>query len=181
MAEGGWLGIAMPDELGGSGLGLTEAAIMMQAVARSGAGFSGGAAIHLNIFGPMPIVKFGTSEQKQEFLPKIIAGEHKMCFGVTEPNSGLDTTSLKTQGRAHQLRLRHQRPQDLDDRRPARRQDPDHRPHHAEGRGRQALQGLSLFYMDMKGVDAKPIPKMGRKAVESNSCSSTTSRSRTRP
>jgi acyl-CoA dehydrogenase len=85
MAEGGWLGIAMPEEVGGSGLGLMEAAIMMQTVARSGAGFTGCSSIHLNIFGAKPIEKFGTSEQKQEFLPKIISGQQKMCFGVTEP------------------------------------------------------------------------------------------------
>ena len=73
MAEGGWLGIAMPEEVGGSGLGLKEASIMMQTVARSGAGFTGCSSIHLNIFGAKPIEKFGTSEQKQEFLPKIIS------------------------------------------------------------------------------------------------------------
>ncbi|CAN5393086.1 hypothetical protein BH09PSE2_BH09PSE2_14800 [soil metagenome] len=96
MAEGGWLGVAMPESVGGAGLGLTEASIVMQAVAQSGAGFSGASAIHLNIFGPMPIVKFGTDEQKAKFLPRIIEGDDKMCFAVTEPNSGLDTSSLET-------------------------------------------------------------------------------------
>ena len=97
MAEAGWLGAAMPVELGGSGLGVTEAAIAMQAVAESGAGFSGASALHLNIFGPMPLVKFGTAEQKQKLIPRLIAGQDKMCFGVTEPDAGLDTTSLTTQ------------------------------------------------------------------------------------
>jgi len=96
MAEGGWLGVAMPEAYGGVGLGLTEAAIVMQTVTRSGAGYSGASAIHLNIFGPKPLEKFGTEEQKQENLPKIISGEEKMCFAVTEPNSGLDTSSLET-------------------------------------------------------------------------------------
>ena len=96
MAAGGWLGVAFPEEYGGAGLGLTEAAIVMQAVTRSGAGFSGASAIHLNIFGPKPLEKFGTTEQKQENLPRIISGEEKMCFAVTEPNSGLDTSSLET-------------------------------------------------------------------------------------
>ena len=96
MAKGGWLGIAFPEEYGGAGLGLTEAALMMQTVTRSGAGYSGASAIHLNIFGPKPLEKFGTPEQKQENLPKIISGEEKMCFAVTEPNSGLDTSSLET-------------------------------------------------------------------------------------
>ncbi|MGZ3376570.1 MAG: acyl-CoA dehydrogenase family protein, partial [Phenylobacterium sp.] len=94
MAQAGWLGAAMPVELGGSGLGVTEAAIAMQAVAESGAGFSGASALHLNIFGPMPLVKFGTAKQKQKLIPRLISGEDKMCFGVTEPDAGLDTTSL---------------------------------------------------------------------------------------
>jgi acyl-CoA dehydrogenase len=168
MADGGWLGIAMPEEVGGSGLGLMEASIMMQAVARSGAGFTGCSSIHLNIFGAKPIEKFGTAEQKQEFLPKIIAGKQKMCFGVTEPNSGLDTSSLQTKAertnsgyvingrkiwttgaqRADKILLiARTTPQD---------------------KVAKPYMGLSLFYMDMKGVDAKPIPKMGRKAVECN-------------
>lgn len=96
IAEGGWLGVAMPENVGGAGLGLTEAAVMMQSVAQSGAGFSGASAIHLNIFGPMPLVKFGSDEQRNRLLPRIISGEDKMCFAVTEPNSGLDTSSLET-------------------------------------------------------------------------------------
>src|SRR5215475_4723041 len=87
IAAGGWLGVAMPEDVGGAGLGLTEAALMMQTVAQSGAGFSGASAIHLNIFGLMPVVKFGTKEQQHRMLPPIISGEHKACFGVTEPNS----------------------------------------------------------------------------------------------
>ena len=96
MAEAGWLGIAMPPDYGGSGLGITEAAVMMQAVAESGAGFSGASAIHMNIFGLHPVVVFGTDEQKRRFLPPLIAGAEKTCFAVTEPDAGLDTTRLKT-------------------------------------------------------------------------------------
>src|SRR5467141_1996448 len=96
MAEAGWLGIAMPEAYGGSGLGISEAAILMQAVAESGAGFSGASAIHMNIFGLHPVVVFGNDEQKQRFLPPLIAGREKTCFAVTEPDVGLDTTRLKT-------------------------------------------------------------------------------------
>src|SRR5215813_280885 len=96
MAEAGWLGIAMPEAFGGSGLGISEAAIVMQAVAESGAGFSGASAIHMNIFGLHPVVVFGTDEQKQRFLLPLIAGKEKACFAVTEPDVGLDTTHLKT-------------------------------------------------------------------------------------
>src|SRR6266487_5580345 len=96
MAEAGWLGIAMPEAYGGSGLGITEAALVMQAVAQSGAGFSGASAVHMNIFGLHPVVVFGTDEQKRRFLPPLIAGKEKACFAVTEPDVGLDTTRLKT-------------------------------------------------------------------------------------
>src|SRR5213595_3663393 len=96
MAEAGWLGVAMPEAYGGSGLGITEAALVMQAVAQSGAGFSGASAVHMNIFGLHPVVVFGTDEQKRRFLPPLIAGKEKACFAVTEPDVGLDTTHLKT-------------------------------------------------------------------------------------
>ncbi|WP_269716753.1 acyl-CoA dehydrogenase family protein [Caulobacter sp. NIBR2454] len=168
IAEGGWLGVAMPESVGGAGLGLTEAAIMMQTVAQSGAGFSGASAIHLNIFGPMPIVKFGTQAQRDRHLPRLISGEDKMCFAVTEPNSGLDTSSLETRAertndgyvlngrkiwttgaqRANKiLIIARTTPKD---------------------QVAKPTQGLSLFYTDREKIEAKPIPKMGRKAVECN-------------
>src|ERR1051326_7485100 len=96
MAEGGWLGVAMPEAYGGAGLGITEAAIVLQAVAQSGAGFSGASAVHMNIFGLHPVVVFGSDEQKRRFLAPLIAGKEKACFAVTEPDVGLDTTRLKT-------------------------------------------------------------------------------------
>jgi acyl-CoA dehydrogenase len=96
MAEGNWLGIAMPEAYGGAGLGITEAAILMQAVAESGACMSGASAIHLNIFGLNPVVVFGTEAQKQRMLPPVVAGRDKACFGVTEPNAGLNTTQITT-------------------------------------------------------------------------------------
>jgi acyl-CoA dehydrogenase len=92
-AEAGWLGIAMPEAYGGSGLGISEAAVMMQAVAESGAAFSGASALHMNIFGLNPVVVFGSEEQKRRFLPPLIKGDEKACFAVTEPNAGLDTTT----------------------------------------------------------------------------------------
>ena len=94
-AKDGWLGIAMPQAYGGSGLGITEAAVMMQAIAESGAGFSGASAVHMNIFGLNPVVVFGTEEQKQRMLPPLIQGRHRACFAVTEPNTGLNTKKIK--------------------------------------------------------------------------------------
>ena len=89
LARDGWLGIAMPQEHGGAGLGITEAALMMQTVAASGAGMSGASAVHMNIFSLNPVVVFGTDEQKKRWLPPLIDGRDKACFGVTEPDSGL--------------------------------------------------------------------------------------------
>ncbi|MBE7202149.1 MAG: acyl-CoA dehydrogenase family protein, partial [Parafilimonas terrae] len=96
LARDGWLGICIPEAYGGSGLGITEAAIMMGAIAESGAGMSGASAVHMNIFGLNPVVVFGTEEQKRRMLPPLIAGDDKACFAVTEPDTGLDTTRLKT-------------------------------------------------------------------------------------
>src|SRR5712691_3221948 len=95
-ADGGWLGIAIPQAYGGSGLGVTEAALMMQTIAESGAGLSGASALHMNIFGLNPVVKFGSDEQKKRMLPPMLAGDDKACFAVTEPDAGLDTLNLKT-------------------------------------------------------------------------------------
>lgn len=96
MAAGGWLGITMPVELGGSGLGVTEAAIMMHAATSSNGGYSAATAIHVNLFGPHAIVVHGTAEQKQRILVPLMKGEAKVCFGITEPDAGLDTTNITT-------------------------------------------------------------------------------------
>ena len=96
LAAGGWLSIAMPEEYGGSNLGIAEGCVMMEAIAESGAGLSGASAVHINIFGPHPVVKHGTKEQKDRFLPPLIAGKEKACFGVTEPNAGLNTSAITT-------------------------------------------------------------------------------------
>jgi acyl-CoA dehydrogenase len=170
MAEAGWLGVAMPTELGGSGLGLTEAAIVMQAVAESGAGFSGASAMHLNIFGLMPVVKFGTDEQRKKAIPRIIAGQDKTCFAVTEPDAGLDTTSLKTKAvRTNDGYVISGRKMWTTNAQRATkmliiaRTTP-------KAEVKRATEGLSLFYTDFdrSRITATPIPKMGRKAVESN-------------
>jgi len=170
MARGGWLGIAMPPEVGGAGLGLVEAALMMQAVTESGAGFSGASAIHLNIFGLMPLVKFGSEGQRREHLPRVISGEESACFGVTEPNSGLDTASLETRAeRTQDGWVIHGRKIWTSNAQNATKilllarttpKDQCAKPH----------QGLSLFYTDLdrKYCEVKRIPKMGRKAVDSN-------------
>lgn len=96
MAEGGWLGITMPEEFGGAGLGVTEAATMMHEIARHGGGMAACSSVHINMFGPHPIVVHASPEQQARWVPRLISGEDQVCFGVTEPDAGLDTTSIKT-------------------------------------------------------------------------------------
>ncbi|OBS17596.1 hypothetical protein FPOA_11954 [Fusarium poae] len=96
LAKAGWLGIALPESLGGSGLGISEATIMMQTIAESGAGIAGAQSIHANVYATQPLAKFGSQEQLETIVPKIVSGDTRVCFGVTEPNAGLDTLRLAT-------------------------------------------------------------------------------------
>ena len=170
IAKAGWLGIAMPVEYGGSGLGIAEACLMMETVSSSGAGLSGASAIHMNVFGLHPVVMHGSDEQKRRWLPPIINGDAKACFGVTEPNTGLNTLKLKTMAVrkgdryivngqkiwistaqvAHKILL-------LARTTPIEEvTSPTH--------------GLSLFYTDLDRtkIEVREIEKLGRKAVDSN-------------
>ena len=170
IAKGGWLGIAMPEEYGGSGLGITEGAIMMQAVAESGACLSGASAIHLNIFGPNPVVRLGTKEQKDRMLPPLIKGEHKACFGVTEPDAGLDTSHLKLKAEkdgkkyiVNGMKIWTSTAQEANKILLIARTTPTEKT-------KRPIDGLSLFYTDLdrEFVEVREIPKMGRHAVDSN-------------
>ncbi len=169
MAKAGWLGIAMPQEYGGAGLGILEACLMLESVSGSGAGMSGASAIHMNVFGLHPVVVHGNDEQKRRWLPPIIQGEAKACFGVTEPNTGLNTLKLKTMAVrkgdryvvngqkiwistaqvAHKILL-------------LTRTTPVE-----ESKG---THGLTLFYTDLdrSRIEVREIEKLGRKAVDSN-------------
>jgi acyl-CoA dehydrogenase len=160
-ARDGWLGIAMPEAYGGAGLGISEAAVMMQAIAESGAGFSGCSAVHMNIFGLNPAVVFGTEEQKQRWLPPLIAGRERACFAVTEPNTGLNTRNLKTRA----------------EKRGAEYQVSGEKVWISTAQVAEkvlllarAQAGLTLFYTDLdrRHVEVREIEKMGRHAVDSN-------------
>lgn len=170
MAEAGWLGITMPEEFGGAGLGVTEAAVMMHEVASHGGGMAAASTVHINLFGPHPIVVKGTSEQKARWVPRLIAGEDQVCFGVTEPNTGLNTTQIKTFAEkvdggyivhgqkvwtstaqvANKILLLTRTTKYEDCARPT--------------------DGITIFYTDLdrSKIDVHRIPKMGRKAVDSN-------------
>jgi acyl-CoA dehydrogenase len=172
MADAGWLGLAIPEAYGGSGLGVQEAALMMQTVAESGACLSGCSSIHINVFGLMPVATFGTEEQKRRMLPPIAKGQVKACFGVTEPNAGLNTTKLKTravrQGEkyvVHGQKVWISTAQVADKIMLLARTTPLE----DLGPGQQS-QGLTLFYTDLDRtkIDVRLIEKMGRKCVDSN-------------
>lgn len=170
LAQAGWLGIAMPEEYGGSGLGMREAALMMHTIARSGAGFSGASAVHMNIFGLNPVVVFGTDEQRQRALPPLIQGKEKACFAVTEPDAGLDTTKLSTRAvkqgdhyLVHGRKIWISTAQVADKMLLLARTTP-------LNEVSKPTQGLSLFYtnVDRNTIEIREIEKMGRKAVDSN-------------
>ena len=96
MAKGGWIGIAIPAEYGGGGRGITEASIVLEEVAASGACMNGASSIHLSIFGMHPVVRHGSAELRQRYLPRVATGDLHVAFGVTEPDAGLDTTAIRT-------------------------------------------------------------------------------------
>lgn len=170
MADGGWLGITMPEQYGGAGLGVTEAAVMMNEVASHGGGMTSASAIHVNLFGPHPIVVKGTEDQKKRWVPRLIAGQDQVAFGVTEPDAGLNTTRITTFAQkvpggyvvngqkvwtstaqvASKILLLARTTRIEDCARPT--------------------DGISIFYTDLdRGkIDVHKIAKMGRKAVDSN-------------
>ncbi len=170
MADAGWLGVAMPEEYGGADLGVTEAAIVMHAVANSSGAMSAASAIHINIFGPHPIVVFGTDEQKARWLPDLIQGRKISCFGVTEPDAGLNTTQIKTRAErsgngyvVNGKKIWTTTAQEADKIMLLARTTPLEQCD-------KPIDGLSLFYTDLDRTycDVREIPKMGRKAVDSN-------------
>jgi acyl-CoA dehydrogenase len=170
MADAGWLGITMPVQYGGAGLGVTEACIMMHEVASHGGGMTATSTVHINLFGPHPIVVFGTDEQRQRWLPRLIEGKDQCCFGFTEPDAGLNTTAIKTFAEkvpggyivhgqkvwtstaqvANKIMLL-TRTTKLDD-------------------CARPTDGITIFYTDLdrSKIEVRRIPKMGRKAVDSN-------------
>ena len=170
MADNGWLGVTMPEEYGGSGLGVTEAAIMMHEVSSHGGGMTAASSVHVNLFGPHPIVVHGTSEQKKEWVPSLVSGRDQCCFGFTEPDAGLNTTRIKTFAEkapsgyivhgqkvwtstaqiANKIMLLTRTTRYEDVKRPT--------------------DGITIFYTDMdrSKIEVRRIPKMGRKAVNSN-------------
>jgi len=169
LAAGGWLGITMPEQYGGTGLGATEAALLMHTVANSPGAMSAASAIHINIFGPHPIVVFGSDEQKQRWLPGLIEGTARSCFGVTEADAGLNTTSIKTRAvrsgenyRVDGGKVWTSTAQEADRIMLLTRTTP-------KEDSKRPTDGMTLFYtaLDRDYCDVQTIPKMGRAAVDS--------------
>ncbi len=170
MAEAGWLGVAMPEAVGGAGLGITEAAIMMQAVAESGGGMTAASSIHGPVFSMQPVELFGTEAQKQRMIPPVLSGEDRICFAVTEPNTGLDTTKLKTRAercdggyRVNGEKIWISVAQVANKMMLLARTTPLEEV-------KRKTDGLSLFFTDLdrSKIEVRVIHKMGRHAVDSN-------------
>jgi acyl-CoA dehydrogenase len=170
MADAGWLGITMPVEVGGSGLGVTEAAIMMHAVTAGGGAFAAASSLHINLFGPHAIVVHGTPEQKQRWLGPLVTGKQKACFGVTEPNAGLDTTSIETFAKrtnegyiVRGRKIWTTTAQEADKILILARTTP-------KAESKKPTDGMTLFYTDLDRakIEVRRIAKMGRAAVDSN-------------
>lgn len=170
LATGGWLGITTPEEYGGHGFGITEASLLIEEVAKSGGGMNAASAIHLSIFGMHPVIKHGSEELKRRTLPRIVDGSLHVCFGVTEPGAGLDTTNITTFAKREGDHYR------VNGRKVwiskamesekvlllTRTQKP--------GEVAKKTDGITLFLTDLDRdhIDIRPIPKMGRNAVTSN-------------
>ena len=170
LAREGWLGICTAEAYGGSGLGITEAAIMMRTIAESGAGMSGASAVHINIFGLNPVAVNGTEEQKQRMIRPMAEGREKACFAVTEPNTGLNTTQLRIRAekKGDRYLVNGQKiwistAQVADNILLLARTTP-------LDEVKKHTHGLSLFYtpFDRERIKVREIDKMGRKSVDSN-------------
>ena len=170
MAEGGWVGLAIPSEYGGGGAGISEASVLLEEIAASGAAMNGASAVHTSIFGMNPVIKHGSEEMKQKYLPQVASGELHVAFGVTEPDAGTDTSKISTRATLHGdhylvsgrkvwttkatlcqkvlLLVRTSEPKP----------------------GARAVDGMTLLLADLqqsKFVSIRPIPKTGRNAVVS--------------
>lgn len=173
LAKDGWLGIALPESLGGAGLGIAEATMMMQTITESGAGMAGAQAIHANVYATQPLAKFGTKEQLESTIPNIISGKWRTCFGVTEPNSGLDTLRLQTVAKKQtdgSYRITGQKIW-ITCAQVARKMMLLARTTPRE-ECKKPSEGLSLFCIDLDreqpGLDMRRIKKMGGRAVDAN-------------
>ena len=169
LARGGWIGIAIPTEYGGSGAGITEASILLEEIAASGAGMNGASAIHLSIFGMNPVVKHGSLQMRQEYLQRVACGDLHLSFGITEPDAGTETAAIKTKARRVDGgyvvtgRKVWMTKADISEKvlLLARTADP--------GESGKKTDGLTLLLADLKApeVTVRPIPKLGRNAVSS--------------
>jgi acyl-CoA dehydrogenase len=170
MAQGGWLGITMPEDLGGSGLGVTEAAVMMNTVAKGGGAAAAMSTLQINLFAPHPIVVLGTAEQKERMLLPLISGSEKTCFGVTEANAGLNTTSITTFAQpvdggylVNGSKIWTSTAQEADNILLLTRTTP-------LAECAKPTDGMTIFFtkLDREKIEVQRIPKMGRAAVDSN-------------
>jgi alkylation response protein AidB-like acyl-CoA dehydrogenase len=168
-AAGGWLGMIVPEEYGGSGLGVTEAAIMLGEICATGAGTSGASPIHFYMFPPMPVIKHGSKEMKERYLPKITTGEIVMSFGVTEPNAGTDTSRIQTtaERKGDRFIVNGRKVWNTNAKQATHMLLLARTTSRADGK---PYRGLTLFFtpFDRSKIAVREIEKLGRAAVDSN-------------
>ena len=169
MAAGGWIGIAIPEQFGGGGRGIVEAAAVLEEVAASGACMNGASALHMSIFGMQPVILYGSDEMQQRFLPGVADGSVHVAFGITEPDAGTDTTKITTRavrdGDVYRITGRKvwtSKALEADRILLLTRTTP-------LDQCTKPTQGMTLFLVDRhaSGVGVVPIPKLGRNAVSS--------------
>ncbi|MCJ1244860.1 hypothetical protein MMC30_002061 [Trapelia coarctata] len=172
LAKDGWIGIALPEGLGGAGLGISEATMMLQTISQSGAGMAGAQSIHANVYATQPVAKLATEEQRRRMLPRLISGEWRTCFGVTEPNTGLETLELKTQAvrEGSEYKISGQKIW-ISSAQVASKMILLARTTPLDQVEKQS-EGLSLFFIDFDktapGLELRKIKKMGGRAVDAN-------------
>jgi acyl-CoA dehydrogenase len=170
VAEAGWLGLTIPEEYGGGGLGVTEAAIVEQEISGSGAGMNGCSSVHIGIFGFDPIIHHGSEDLKRRFLPRVPTGDLHISFAMTEPNAGSDTTNISTfaekvpggylvSGQKVWITKAQEAERFLLLCRTTKRSEVT-----------KKTDGMTLLFarMDRDNIEIRPIPKMGRNAVDTN-------------
>jgi alkylation response protein AidB-like acyl-CoA dehydrogenase len=170
-ADAGWLGLAIPEEYGGAGLGVTEAVLMLEAICASGAGLSGASPVHFAVFPPMPIIRHGSEGLRRRILPEIAAGRLSLAFGVTEPDAGSDTSRIQTSARRDGAGwIVSGRKVWTSNARHSARMLLLARTTSYEAAGPRKLDGLTLFVADLdpSAVEIREIEKLGRAAVDSN-------------
>lgn len=169
-AAAGWVSVLIPEEYGGSGLGVLHAGALLQAVGGSAGAMNAASTMHLSIFGMGPVIHHGSEEMKRKYLPPTARGELHVSFGVTEDDAGTDTSRIRTTARrdggrwiVNGKKVWNTKAQQAEKILLLARTTPREECRHR-------LDGMTLFLADLdrRHCEIREIPKLGRNAVNSN-------------